>query len=456
MTDKISILSSVDIIEAARAAGVVGAGGGGFPLHVKLAGREGSPQVDTVVANGAECEPLLHKDGELMAHHAADIVAGLQLAMAATGASRGILALKSKHIVAIAAFKEVLPGTDIALHELGDFYPTGDEYVLVYETTGRLIPSAGLPLDVGCVVSNVESLYNLAAAAQGTPVIRKMVTVTGAVEQPYTAWVPIGVEIDWLVARAGGATTPDPAYFVGGVMMGKLGRDSTQPVTKTTSGVIVLPADHNLVARAERPSESKHRIGKSACDQCTYCTEMCPRYLLGHAVEPHKVMRGLLFSLDGEESWSHWGTLCCECGLCTLLACPEDLYPREACQQARASLLPDRGRFGPFQESAPVNPHPLYPSRHTPLKQLVRRLDLSDYDGPADLRDSGSDPSRLVVLLKQHAGAPASSRVSAGQRVQRGEPLADVGGNDLGAAIHAPLEGTVESVRQDAIVLVTS
>ena len=161
------------VIQAARQAGVVGAGGGGFPLHAKLAGRSGSPPVDTVIANGAECEPLLHKDAELMAGHAADIVEGLQLAMTAVGAERGIIGLKSKHADAIAAFGPLLAGTGIELFELGDFYPTGDEYILVYETTGRLIPSAGLPLDVGCVVSNVESLCNLAAANRGQAVTRR-------------------------------------------------------------------------------------------------------------------------------------------------------------------------------------------------------------------------------------------------------------------------------------------
>ena len=444
------------IIERARAAGVVGAGGGGFPLHAKLRARDSGPRVDTVIANGAECEPLLRKDAELMASHAAQIIEGLQLAMAAVGARQGIFGLKSKHTEAIAAILPLLAGTGIELHELGDFYPTGDEYVLVYETTGRLIPTAGLPLDVGCVVSNVESLYNLAVAVGGTPVTRKMVTVTGAVAQPFTGWVPLGVSLAWLVEQAGGATSDDIAYYVGGVMMGQLHRDASLPTTKTTSGVIVLPGDHHLVQRAETPPESKQRIGKSACDQCTHCTELCPRYLLGHELEPHKVMRGLLFSLEGTDVWNHWGTLCSECGLCTLLACPEDLFPREACQQAKSLLLPrGHGRYGPREEPAPIQPHPMYGSRRTPLKRLVQRLGLKPFDDPAPRRDAGPPPPRLVLPLKQHAGAPARARVTAGQTVEPGDCIADVDPGDLGAALHAPLGGLVETVDDRQIILAT-
>jgi Na+-translocating ferredoxin:NAD+ oxidoreductase RnfC subunit len=454
----VSAGAAADQITAqARQAGVVGAGGGGFPLYAKFAGRNDAPSVDTVIANGAECEPLLHKDAELMAHHAAQIVEGLQLAMTATGAGRGILGLKSKHTDAIAAFGPLLPGTGIELHELGDFYPTGDEYILVYETTGRLIPSAGLPLDVGCVVSNVESLFNLAAASRGTPVIRKMVTVAGAVARPFTGWVPLGVDLAWLIEQAGGTTSEDVAYYVGGVMMGKLQRDSSLPVTKTTAGVIVLPGDHHLVQRAETPETAKHRIGKSACDQCSYCTELCPRYLLGHDIEPHKVMRGLLFDLEGEDTWNHWGTLCCECGLCTLLACPEDLFPREACQQAKADLLPQgRGRLGPRETPKKMQAHPMYGSRHTPLKQLVQRLGLRPFDIPSPLRELDAPPSRLVLPLKQHAGAPATPQVIPGQTVRQGDLIADVAAIDLGAPLHAPVNGTIEAVDDQQIILATS
>ena len=134
----------MNLVESIRNAGVVGAGGAGFPAHVKAAS-----QVEYVVANGAECEPLMYKDAELMSLHAGEIVEAMQAVMAATGATKGIIGVKEKHAAAISAFEAIIQGTGIELHILGDFYPTGDEFILVHETTGRLIPPAGIPLDVG-------------------------------------------------------------------------------------------------------------------------------------------------------------------------------------------------------------------------------------------------------------------------------------------------------------------
>jgi Na+-translocating ferredoxin:NAD+ oxidoreductase RnfC subunit len=119
--------------------------------------------------------------------------------------------------------------------------------------------------------------------------------------------------------------------FVSGIMMGRLSFDFDEPVIKTTGGLIVLPRDHYLITRRDRTNDSMRRIGKSACDQCSFCTEFCPRYLLGYDVQPHKVMRSLGFTASGKELWNQSAELCCACGLCTLYACPEDLYPKEAC-----------------------------------------------------------------------------------------------------------------------------
>lgn len=444
----------MSLAEKIRQAGVVGAGGAGFPAHVKArAGEQRGQPVDFVVANGAECEPLLHKDAELMEAHATDVVRGVQVVMEATGAGQGIIGLKAKNAAAVAALEQAVDGTGITIHFLGDFYPSGDEYILVYEATGRLIPTAGIPLDVGVVVQNVETLCNIAWAADGVPVTRKMLTVAGDVAQPFSGWVPVGITLGDLVAMAGGALADDCAVFVGGAMMGRLTRDLTERVTKTTGGLIVLPGEHTLVERQERPEPIKHRIGKSACDQCTFCTELCPRYLLGHQLEPHKVMRGLVFSLAGEESWNHWGTLCCECGLCTLYACPEDLYPREACQQAKGDLLPQgRGKFGPFEERQEVKVHPMYESRRIPLKQLVQRLGLVPYDVPAPFTEKPIAPAEIHLPLKQHLGAPATPRVAVGDRVQAGQMVADVNPDQLGAPIHTSIAGTVQSVDPHIIV----
>ena len=260
----------MSISENIRNAGVVGAGGAGFPSHVKA-----SSKVDCVIANGAECEPLIHKDYELMLHYPAEVARGLRLLMESTGAGAGIVGIKQKNKVVIEAISKSLDPVSTKVHPLGDFYPSGDEYILVYEATKRLIPPKGIPLDVGIVVNNVETLYNIARAAEGYAVTEKFITVAGAVRRPGSFRAPIGMSFRKAIEAAGGFSYPGSkgfAVFVGGVMMGKLEFNLELPVTKTVAGLVVLPVEHTLVQRKHLPSASMHRIGKSACDQCTYCT----------------------------------------------------------------------------------------------------------------------------------------------------------------------------------------
>ncbi len=316
--------------ETLREYGVVGAGGAGFPTYVKA-----QSQVEYVIANGAECEPLIHKDAELMRHFPDGILAGMRSMMDAVGSKTGKFGIKTKNAEALEALKHSLKTDRIEFVMLGDFYPSGDEYELVYTATGRLIPPAGIPLQVGCVVNNVETLYNVHKAEQGTPVTEKFLSVCGAVKEPKSFWAPVGTPFRDLLAWAGGATVPDFGIFISGIMMGTLTFDLDDVVTKTTGGLIVLPRDHYLMTRKTRSQQEMNHIGKSACDQCSYCTEFCPRYLLGYDVQPHKVMRSLGFTTTGADIWNQWSELCCSCGLCTLYACPEDLYPKEACDQGK-------------------------------------------------------------------------------------------------------------------------
>ena len=382
-----------------RDAGVVGAGGAGFPTHVKL-----EAQVDYVLANGAECEPLLHKDAELTEQYADQVIRGMEISKEATKAKELIFGIKAKRKNTVRILDKATHQKDIKLQLFGDYYPAGDEFVLVYECTGRLIPAGGIPLQVGAVVHNSETLFNMAEAMEGRPVTKKILTVTGEVKTPMSMAVPVGITLQEIIEIAGGATTQDYTVFVGGLMMGKIVQDLTQPVTKTTGGLIVLPTNHRLVQRVLRPNKAKHQIGKSACDQCSYCTEFCPRYLLGYDVQPHKVMRTLGFTATGKHNWSKWADLCCACGLCTLYSCPEDLFPKEACDQAIA----DRKEagierwLGPSKE---IKAHPMEAGRHVPIKALMTKLGVKNYDRPAPWQDIDYDASKVNLPLSQHVGA---------------------------------------------------
>jgi len=426
--------------EKLKACGVVGAGGAGFPAYVKAAAT-----VELVIANGAECEPLLHKDAELMAHYPAEIVDGTRLMMESTGARRGKFGIKEKNAAAVEAIRTHIGGTPIDMVFLGDFYPSGDEFELVPAATGRLIPPAGIPLQVGCVVNNVETLYNVHLAEQGIPVTRKFLTVCGAVREPKSFWAPLGTPFCELLLAAGGVTSEEFGFFVSGIMMGTLSFDLGDVVTKTTTGLVVLPREHYLISRKERPIEAMHRIGKSACDQCSYCTEFCPRYLLGYEVMPHKVMRSLGFSTSGAGLWNQWGELCCACGLCTLYACPEDLYPKEACDQAKRDMHVAGIKFVQKRE---VEVHPMKEGRRVPLSMLRKRLKIEEYEREAPYAEVSLQPRSVRLLLKQHTGVPAWPTVRAGQRVKLGAPVADVGDKELGVHLHASIEGTVKTISE--------
>ncbi|MBL9128017.1 MAG: 4Fe-4S dicluster domain-containing protein, partial [Verrucomicrobiales bacterium] len=252
------------------------------------------------------------------------------------------------------------------------------------------------------------------------------------------------------VGAAGGATTDVPVLLLGGVMMGELSDDLDTPVLKTTSGVVVLPRGHTLAIRKATSPASRTRIGRAACDQCRYCTEYCPRYLLGYAVEPHRVMRGLGFDLPGGEPGDPWAALCCACGLCTSYACPEGLFPTEACIDAKRASQKAGFRWkGP----TPERPHPMRDGRRVPIGALMKRLGLSTFDHPAPWRDQAFDPARVLLRWKQHAGVPARPVVRVGDRVEEGQLVGDVAEGALGAHVHASIAGVVEGIDERGLAI---
>ncbi len=433
-------------VQQVNDAGVVGAGGAGFPTHVKLAG-----QADTVLINAAECEPLLHKDKEVCRNCADDMIAGLAAAMQLTGAARGIIGIKAKYADVIEVLTPKL-AAGMSIAPLADSYPAGDEFILVYSVLRRIIPPGGLPLHVGAVVMNVETAVNVARSA-AQPVTEKFVSVCGAVATPVTLRVPVGVTLAQCVAAAGGSTVPDANYIVGGVMMGRLEDDHHALVDKTTGGVIVLPSDHIVVRRRRQDWKQITRIGRSACDQCSFCTELCPRWLLGHPIEPHKAMRSLGFNMVGEANVQ--GTAyCCECNLCSLYSCPEDLDPKAVCGENKRRLA----EAGIKWVDAPLNDTRArlhMANRKAPIKRLMRKLGLMQFNNVGPLVTDLLATPKVGIKLKQHVGAPCEPSVSPGQAVRKGDVLASPPVTDgkpaMGAPVHASIDGSVTAIADGAI-----
>ena len=427
-------------VETVQSCGVVGAGGAGFPTHVKLSAR-----AEIVILNAAECEPLLHKDKEMLRCWPDEIIAGLQNARRLCGAREAVIGIKGKYEDVIEILRPKLP-EGMRIVELCDSYPTGDEFILVYDVTKRIIPPGKIPLAVGVVVINVETAYNVARAV---PVTEKFLTVAGAVNEPVTARVAVGTTFREAIELAGGATVPDPYALIGGVMMGQLATDLDEPITKTTGGLIVLGQDHSLVRRYSYSWKEIARIGASACDQCSFCTEFCPRYLLGHPIEPHRAMRSLEFTMMGESNVV--GTqFCCECNLCTMIACPEDLDPKNVCTQNKRRLAADGKRWE--AEADPVRAELHLDNRRVPIGRLIRKLGLSSFTNKGLMREELYNPARVTLSLQQHIGAPAEPTVKVGDRVQVGDVVARPTEGKLGAVIHASITGRVSSVA-DSIVI---
>jgi Na+-translocating ferredoxin:NAD+ oxidoreductase RnfC subunit len=310
-----------DNFEKIVQAGIVGAGGGGFPTHVKI-----SSPAKTIIVNGAECEPLLRVDQQLMQYNAEQVIKGLKIVLELTGAAQGIIALKAKYKEAISALKPLIKNEPITLKLLNDFYPAGDEHVTVHEVTGELIPQGAIPIKVGCIVVNVETLINVANAVDDKPVTDTYLTITGQVPNPLTVKLPIGTIISDILNMAG-INTEGKAVIEGGPMMGKVVKDLSMPVTKTTKGLIVLDSEHLLIRKKNLSIENIIRRAKAACIQCRQCTDLCPRYLLGHKIEPHKIMRSLSYAIPDEDVMK-MSFACSECGLCEQYACIADLSPR--------------------------------------------------------------------------------------------------------------------------------
>lgn len=437
------------------AAGVVGCGGAGFPTHAKYKGA-----FDTILLNGAECEPLLRTDRYLMRHRAEEIVTAAGALMKETGAARCVIALKENYREEIASLTAAIRrlSSPVELHRMGSFYPAGDEQTLVCEVTGRVVPPAGIPLDVGCVVSNVATVNAVFDAMEGKPFLYKYLTVTGEVAHPVILKVPVGTPVSRCLELAGGPLCGgDYLVINGGPMMGiPMAREKALAsyVTKTTSGLIVLPEDSFLARHSGISLEHMANRARSSCIQCSHCTELCPRYLLGHPLQPHKIMRKMAMSTDFaamlEDPDIQGAALCCQCGICELYACPMGLQPRRVNGILKGLLSRAGVRYPKSGET--FSPREGREERKAPTRRAASRAGvLRYYDYTIDdlIEDA---PSRVSLSLRQHIGAPSEPVVSPGDRVSAGQLVARCPEGKLGANLHASIGGVVTAV-QDAIVI---
>lgn len=437
------------IVNLVKGAGIIGAGGAGFPTYVKL-----SASADIVIANGAECEPILETDRHLLLREANKVIGGLKLAMEAVSAGSGIIAIKRKHEDVIEIIKELVKNEEgIELFQLENFYPVGDEHVLVYEATRRVVPMGGIPLDVGVVVVNAFTLSQVSDAMSGGNFTHRYVTIAGEVRNPCVARLPLGMSIREAIEDiAGGTLISQYRVIIGGPMMGKLEDDLGKPIVKTTGGILVLPSNHKLVRDKSCSLSSEFKRAKSVCCQCNICTEMCPRYLLGHNLKPHMMMRSVSrISENIDISQIQNAALCCECGLCSTMACTMGLSPNLVNSYLK-TVIARSGERPNFKNAQMNEVTPYRQLRKVPTHRLVERLGLTKYDRHLPFVDSIYSPKRVVLPLEQHIGAESIPTVSVGDRVISGKLIAGIPKGKLGANLHSSIDGIVIEINQNIVI----
>lgn len=446
------------ILHQIRDAGIVGCGGAGFPTHKKL-----GKNIEYFIVNGAECEPLLRTDRYLMLHRAPDLVRAIMALKTELNIAHCVIALKHHYQAEAQALRQAIQaaGAEITVHELESFYPAGDEQTIVYEVTGRVVPPAGIPMAVGAVVNNVATVCAIAEAMDGLPFTQKYLTVTGDVRCPTILQVPVGTSYQDCLALAGGPLARD--YFIvnGGPMMGKpvtKEEASRAVVTKTTSGILVLPAGGYHARTSAVDLDRMLQQARSACIQCTACTQLCPRHMLGHPLQPHRIMRAL--SAPGG-SWEELlqdpvirnAQLCCECGICETYACPMSLFPRKINSMLKGKLGAAGIRYQPPEGVRwEASPHREY--RKAPSERVAARAGVRAYYDYEISQCQVATPERVEIPLQMHIGPPSVPLVSPGDQVAVGTLIAQPPeGAAMGARIHASLAGRVASVGERIVIV---
>lgn len=318
-------LSKEEIRTIVKEAGVVGLGGAGFPTHVKLTPKDES-KIDTIIVNGAECEPYLTSDYRMMLEEPESIIKGLNIILQLFDNAKGVIGIESNKPEAIKLMTELVKDEPrITVCPLQTKYPQGGERTLIYAITGRKINSTMLPADAGCMVDNVDtviSIYN--AVAKGIPLIRRIITVTGdAITNPQNYNVRIGTNYSELIEASGGFKTEPEKVISGGPMMGQALFNFNIPVTKTSSALTCMTNDE---VAGNAPS---------ACIRCGRCVKVCP----GNIV-PQMIMDAAERS-DMERFVKLNGMECCECGCCAYI-CPARRPLTQAFKEMRKEVAASR------------------------------------------------------------------------------------------------------------------
>ncbi|MBQ5929785.1 MAG: 4Fe-4S dicluster domain-containing protein [Clostridia bacterium] len=434
----------MNLKELMKEAGIVGAGGAGFPSYAKLA--DGA---DILVVNGAECEPLLYTDYILLQKEMPMVLEGIKAVQEYANIPCALLCVKEHTAKRLRLKDGTKLGDRIILKTLPDVYPMGDEISLIYQATGRIVKPGNLPITSGVIVLNVETLYNTAQMVKhGETLTEKYVTIAGNIPEAIVVKVPIGIEVSALFAQ-NSITIPDGHVVLdGGPSMGKVIDPENAVVMKTTKGLLILPEGIEAVMTKFIDGDKSIARAETACCQCTRCTDMCPRALLGYPLEPHKMVRTAKSAVTIMPEMVLSATLCCGCGICESLACSQGISPKAVINEYKALLAKNKMRYV-AKEDVEVAEEREY--RMVPSERWASTLGVAKYDKVAKFVGRQTGYEKAEIYFRQHIGAPSVPCVENGAIVQKGDKIAEAA-EGLSLPQYASIDGRV-TVYNDKIVI---
>lgn len=334
---------------------------------------------------------------------------------------------------------------------LPEIYPAGDEVITIYEVTGKVVPPGKLPIDIGIGVFNVETIYNVYRAVfEKQPVTYKYLTIGGEVREPKTIKAPIGMKIEEAVKLAGGSLVEEPVYVHGGPMTGPL-VSGEEVITKTSNAVLVFHKNHLVVQNKKRKNSISMKRAMASCCQCRMCTDLCPRNLLGHPIEPHEFMKAATSGVTRNIEPFLNTYYCSQCGICEMYACMQNLAPKSLIASYKMGLREKQVK--PMENPSFTDVHPMRRERKVPMKRLIAKLGLTAYDKEAPLTEEMPMASFLKIPLGQHIGALAKPEVAKGDKVVTGQKIAGAMEDKLSVSYHAPMNGEVWEVTEHIIMI---
>ena len=438
-------MSITEIKALLQNAGIVGAGGAGFPTYAKL-----SNEADLLCVNCSECEPLMYTDFILNREEMAKIVKGAELIMAATNIKHTYLAIKVHRAEALGYADGQVLGENVSIKYLPSVYPIGDEIGLIYETTGRLIKAGNLPITAGVIVMNAETVYNAhEAIVSGKPLVEKWLTIAGDIPEKFTLKVPLGMRVSDIFKQLGIKVDSDHVIIDGGPSMGSISSPDRAVIKKTTKSILILPKTARCVENKQSNIDDMLRRAASACCGCTRCTEMCPRYQLGYPLEPHKLIRAALNSAaEDYPELIATASLCCSCGVCAEVCC-QDISPKDVILNLKKILAKNKIKFV-ADKDYPVNPD--RPYRMIKSSKWKDMLGVLKFDAIPTYIPKKLTAQRVEIPTSQHIGAPSIPCVNVGDRVNEGDMIATAG-QGLSVPQYASISGKVVSCDPTKIVI---